>query len=128
MRVDGKPMACQVFTLRLSYSGKAVHRVLSTSGQEAFMQGHADAFRILGGIPTRHIRYDNLKPAVSQVCFGRSRVESQRWVAFRSHYAFHAFYCRPGIEGVHEKGGVEHEDGSAGRTWSRFPRSTRSRS
>ncbi|MBX9399467.1 hypothetical protein K4749_39520 [Streptomyces sp. TRM72054] len=40
----------------------------------------------LGGVPTRHIRYDNLKPAVSQVCFGRSRVEAQRWVAFRSHY------------------------------------------
>ncbi|WP_331762395.1 IS21 family transposase [Streptomyces sp. NBC_01508] len=111
VRVDGKPMACQLFTLRLSYSGKAVHRVFSTSGQEAFMQGHVDAFRILGGIPTRHIRYDNLKPAVSQVCFGRSRVESQRWVAFRSHYGFDAFYCRPGIEGAHEKGGVEHEGG-----------------
>ncbi|MGW0392082.1 IS21 family transposase [Streptomyces sp. NPDC003042] len=111
VRVDGKPMQCQLFTLRLSYSGKAVHRVFSTGGQEAFMQGHVDAFRLLGGIPTRHIRYDNLKPAVSKVCFGRSRVESQRWVAFRSHYGFDAFYCRPGIEGAHEKGGVEHEGG-----------------
>ncbi|MET8927304.1 IS21 family transposase [Streptomyces sp. NPDC004623] len=110
-RVDGKPMQCQLFTLRLSYSGKAVHRVFSTGGQEAFMQRHVDAFRLLGGIPTRHIRYDNLKPAVSKVCFGRSRVESQRWVAFRSHYGFDAFYCRPGIEGAHEKGGVEHEGG-----------------
>jgi transposase len=111
VRVDGKPMQCQLFTLRLSYSGKAVHRVFSTGGQEAFMQGHVDAFRLLGGIPTRHIRYDNLKPAVSKVCFGRSRVESQRWVVFRSHYGFDAFYCRPGIEGAHEKGGVEHEGG-----------------
>lgn len=59
--------------------------------------------------PTRHIRYDHLKPAVSQVCFGRSRLESQRWVAFRSPYGFDAFYCRPGVEGAHEKGGVEHE-------------------
>ncbi|MEU3317082.1 IS21 family transposase [Streptomyces sp. NPDC006662] len=111
VRVDGKPMQCQLFTLRLSYSGKAVHRVFSTGGQEAFMQGHVDAFRLLGGIPTRRIRYDNLKPAVSKVCFGRSRVESQRWVAFRSHYGFDAFYCRPGVEGAHEKGGVEHEGG-----------------
>ncbi|MFG2919820.1 IS21 family transposase [Kitasatospora sp. NPDC048298] len=111
VRVDGKPLQCQMFTLRLSYSGKAVHRVFSTAGQEAFMQGHVDAFRILGGVPVRHIRYDNLKPAVSQVCFGRSRVESQRWVAFRSHYGFDAFYCRPGKEGAHEKGGVEHEGG-----------------
>ena len=86
VRVDGKPVQCHLFTLRLSYSGKAVHRVFSSQSQEAFMQGHVDAFRILGGIPTRHIRYDNLKPAVSTVCFGRSRVESQRWVAFRSHF------------------------------------------
>lgn len=56
------------------------------------MQGHAEAFAVLGGIPVRHILYDNLKPAVKQVCFGRSRVESQRWVAFRSHYGFDAFY------------------------------------
>ncbi|MGW7001368.1 IS21 family transposase [Streptomyces sp. NPDC054933] len=116
VRVDGKPMQCQLFTLRLSYSGKAVHRVFSSPSQEAFMQGHLDAFRLLGGIPTRHIRYDNLKPAVSKVCFGRSRVESQRWVAFRSHYGFDAFYCRPGKEGAHEKGGVEHEGGRFRRT------------
>lgn len=68
-------------------------------------------FRVLGGVPTRHIRYDNLKPAVRQVLFGRGRVESQRWVAFRSHYGFHAFYCLPGKDGAHEKGGVEHEGG-----------------
>lgn len=111
VRVDGKPLQCHLFTLRLSYSGKAVHRVFSSQSQEAFMQGHVDAFRLLGGIPARHIRYDNLKPAVQTVCFGRSRVESQRWVAFRSHYGFDAFYCMPGIEGAHEKGGVEHEGG-----------------
>lgn len=50
------------------------------------MEGHVEAFRVLGGLPTRHIRYDNLKPAVRQVLFGRGPVESQRWVAFRSHY------------------------------------------
>ncbi len=75
------------------------------------MEGHAEAFRVLGGVPTRHIRYDNLKPAVNKVCFGRSRIESQRWTAFRSHYGFDAFYCIPGEEGAHEKGGVEHEGG-----------------
>ena len=50
------------------------------------MQGHVEAFAVVGGVPFRHIRYDNLEPAVKQVCFGRSRVESQRWTAFRSHY------------------------------------------
>ena len=80
------------------------------------MQGHVEAFAVLGGVPVRHVRYDNLKSAVSQVCFGRSRVESQRWTAFRSHYGFDAFYCMPGIEGAHEKGGVEHEGGRFRRT------------
>ncbi len=37
-------------------------------------------------------------------------------MAFRSHYGFDAFYCRPGVEGAHEKGGVEHEGGRFGRS------------
>jgi hypothetical protein len=111
VRLAGEPARCHMFTLRLSYSGKAVHRIYASQSQEAFMQGHVEAFAVLGGIPARHIRYDNLRSAVSQVCFGRSRVESQRWVAFRSHYGFDAFYCMPGKEGAHEKGGVEHEGG-----------------
>lgn len=75
----------QLFSLRLSFSGKAVHRVYATGSQEAFLEGHVEAWRVLGGVPWRHVRYDNLKPAVNEVCFGRTRVESQRWTAFRSH-------------------------------------------
>lgn len=117
VRLAGVPVKAHLFTLRMSYSGKAVHRVFASEAQEAFMEGHVEAFHVLGGVPTRHIRYDNLKPAVKQVCFGsRNRVESQRWVAFRSHYGFDAFYCLPGVEGAHEKGGVEQEGGRFRRT------------
>jgi transposase len=116
VRLAGEPVKCHLFTLRMSYSGKAVHRVFASEAQEAFMEGHVEAFRVLGGVPTRHIRYDNLKPAVNRVCFGRTRVESQRWVAFRSHYGFDAFYCLPGADGAHEKGGVEQEGGRFRRT------------
>lgn len=42
---------------------------------------------------------------------GRQRTKNNRWVLFRSHYGFDAFYCQPGIEGAHEKGGVEGEVG-----------------
>jgi hypothetical protein len=97
--------------MRLSYSGRAAHRVSLSQGQEAFLEAHVHAFARLGGVPLEQIRYDNLKPAVSRVLFGRSRVESDRWVAFRSHYGFDAFYCQPGHEGSHEKGGVEGEGG-----------------
>ncbi|WP_240654175.1 hypothetical protein [Streptomyces sp. AcE210] len=34
-------------------------------------------------------------------------METDRWIAFRSHFNIESFYCRPGIEGAHEKGGVE---------------------
>jgi len=105
-----------MFTLRLSSSGKAVHRAFGTQGQEAFLAGHLEAFAVLGGVPTVHVRYDNLKSAVSRVLFGRSRIESDRWVQFRSHYGFDAFYCQPGIKGAHEKGGVEGEGGRFRRT------------
>ena len=105
-----------LFTLRLSYSGKAIHRAYATASQEAFLDGHRYAFEQLGGIPTVHIRYDNLKAAVSRVLTGRTRVESDRWVLFRSHYGFDVFYCRPGVEGAHEKGGVEGEGGRFRRT------------
>ena len=51
----------------------------------------------------------------SQRCRGCCSVatgqETDRWVAFRSHYGFDAFYCLPGQEGGHEKGGVEGEGG-----------------
>lgn len=74
-----------LFTMRLSYSGRAVHRASLSQGQEAFLEAHVHAFERLGGVPLVQIRYDNLKPAVSRVLFGRSRIESDRWVALRSH-------------------------------------------
>jgi transposase len=61
-------------------------------------------------VPGR-VRYDNHKPAVVRVLKGRDRAESERFTALRSHYGFDSFFCRPGIEGAHEKGGVEGEIG-----------------
>ena len=106
----------QLFTLRLSHSGRAMHRAFPTQAQEAFLEGHVWAFEQLGGVPTVHIRYDNLKSAVSRVLVGRNRVESQRWTMFQSYMGFDAFYCIPGEDGAHEKGGVEGEGGRFRRT------------
>ena len=83
---------CFLFTLRLSHSGRAVHRVFASQGQEAFLEGHVAAFEALGGVPFDKIRYDNLRSAVHRVLFGRNRAESGRWLAFRAHYGFDAFY------------------------------------
>jgi len=93
-----------LFTMRLSFSGRAAHRGSLSQGQEAFLESHVYALERLGGVPLEQIRYDNLKPAVSRVLLGRTRVESDRWVAFRSHYGFDAFYCQPGHEGRSREG------------------------
>lgn len=100
-----------LFTMRLSYSARAAHRAFLTEGQEAFLEGHVYGFERLGGVPCGKLRYDNLNSAVKKVLFGRSRQENERWIAFRSHYGFEAWYCQPGHEGSHEKGGVEGEGG-----------------
>ncbi len=108
VRLAGGRVTCYLFSLRLPYSGKAVHRIFASCGQEAFSEGHVLAHRTLGGAPRSKIRYDNLKSTVAKVVgLNRARVESDRWIAFRSHFNIESFYCRPGIEGAHEKGGVE---------------------
>jgi transposase len=108
--LEGVLTKCWMFVMRLSASGKAVHRIYATQAQEAFFDGHVEAFETFGGL-VRRIRYDNLKPAVARVLRGRNREENERFVALRSHYLFDTFFCLPGLEGAHEKGGVESEIG-----------------
>jgi transposase len=112
VHLAGEQVICHLFTFRMSYSGKAVHRIFASCGQEAFFEGHVHALSVLGGVPLGKVRYDNLRSAVRQVVgLSRSRVEADRWVAFRSHYGLDVFYCQPGQAGAHEKGGVEGEVG-----------------
>jgi transposase len=108
--IAGLVVKCWMFVMRLSHSGKAFHVAFATQAQEAFLEGHVLAFEYFGGVPGR-IRYDNLKPAVIRVLKGRDRTESERFTALRSHYGFDSFFCRPGKDGAHEKGGVEGEIG-----------------
>ena len=106
----GAATEVQMFIMRLSASGRAYPRAYLNEGQEVFLDGHVRAFEHLGGVPAR-IRYDNLKAAVEKILRGRDRLESERFVALRSHYGFDSFFCQPGVKGAHEKGGVEGEVG-----------------
>jgi transposase len=108
--IDGTLTKCWMFCMRLSHSGRGFHVAFSHQAQEAFFEGHVLALEHFGGVPGR-IRYDNLKAAVAKILFGRDRTENERFLILRSHYGFDSFYCRPGIEGSHEKGGVEGEVG-----------------
>ena len=108
--VAGFLVELKLFIMRLSASGRGFARAYLNEAQEVFLDGHVAAFEHFGGTPGR-IRYDNLKAAVERVLKGRDRLESDRFVALRSHYGFDSFFCLPGIKGSHEKGGVEGEVG-----------------
>lgn len=108
--LDGELVKVSLFVIRLSASGKSFARAYLNEAQEVFLDGHVRAFDAFGGTPGR-VRYDNLKAAVVKVLKGRDRNESERFVALRSHYGFDSFFCLPGLDGAHEKGGVEGEVG-----------------
>ncbi len=108
--LEGVMVEAWMFVMRLSASGRAFHFVSFNQAQEVFIEGHVRAFEHFAGVPAR-VRYDNLKTVVVRVLKGRSRVESERFTQLRSHYLFDAFFCLPGVEGAHEKGGVEGEIG-----------------
>ncbi len=93
-----------LFFMRASFSGAAFCQASLVGTQQAFLELHVEAFDWFGGV-FEQIRFDNLTSAVKQVLKGRRRVESDRFVALRSHYLFAAAFTRPGIEGAHEKGG-----------------------
>ena len=108
--LDGEQIRLWLFVMRLSASGKAFHYVFGNQCGESFYEGHNLAFNYFGGVPGT-IRYDNLRPAVVKVLLGRDRWENTKFIALRSHYGFESFFCIPGIDGAHEKGGVEGEIG-----------------
>jgi transposase len=95
-----------VFQMRACYSGKEFHMAFRHQNQQAFLEGHIAAFNYFGGV-FKIIRYDNLTSAVKKVFRGRKRFETDRFIAMRSHYLFDAVFCLPGLQGAHEKGGVE---------------------
>jgi transposase len=106
----GAAVTVHLFVMRASFSGAAFCQASLVESQQAFLELHVQAFGWFGGVYPE-VRYDNLTSAVKKVLKGRRRVESDRFVALRSHYLFASQFTTPGLEGAHEKGGVEGEVG-----------------
>lgn len=104
----GDEQKVYVFCMRSMGSGAGFHCAYLHATQQAFLEAHELAFAWFGGV-FRRLRYDNLKSAVKKVLRGQRREETERFIAFRSHWGFESEFCTPG-EG-HEKGGVEGEGG-----------------
>lgn len=102
--LNGQKAKVQLFAMCLMGSGLRFVRAYPTQGQEAFFDGHVQAFEFFEGIP-QIVRYDNLKTAVHKVLKGRNRVEQQAFIALKSHYIYEASFCN--VAKGNEKGGVE---------------------
>jgi len=108
--LGGVAVRVHLFVMRASFSGAAFCQASLVETQQAFLELHVQAFEWFGGV-FAEIRFDNLKSAVKKVLKGRRRVESDRFVALRSHYLFESQFATAGLQGAHEKGGVEGEVG-----------------
>jgi transposase len=112
--IAGQHVTAQLFIMRLCYSRGLFVMAFPTQKQEAFFQGHVQAFHHFRGVPQR-ITYDNLKAAVRRILEGRNRQEQEAFIVFRSHYLFTSHFCTPGQ--AHEKGRVEDGVGFARRNF-----------
>ena len=106
--IGGERRKVWEFAMRSMASGGAFHRAYYHATQQAFLEAHELGFRYFGGVFGR-LRYDNLKSAVRKILRGYQREETERFVAFRSHWGFQAEFCNPARG--NEKGGVEGEAG-----------------
>lgn len=112
--IAGVPQTVQLFVMRLNYSRRSFVMAFPAQKQEAFFEGHVQAFAHFGGVPHR-LSYDNLAVAVKILVEGRIREEQRAFIAFRSYSLFSSHFCTPG-QG-HEKGGVEHSVGFCRRNF-----------
>jgi transposase len=99
-----------LFLMRSCFSGACFVMAFESQCQQAFFEGHVHALDWFSGVFTT-IRYDNLAAAAKKTLKGRHRVENERFTALRSHYLYESWFTLVGIEGAHEKGGVEGEVG-----------------
>lgn len=106
--LEGERQKVQVFCLRSMASGGAFHRVYRHASQQAFLEAHELAFAYFGGV-FKLLRYDNLTAAVKKILRGYRREETERFIAFRSHWGYQSEFCNP--DSGNEKGGVEDENG-----------------
>ena len=112
--LGGEEVQLKFFCMRSKYSGKHFVRFYPCERQQAFFDGHMEAFRFFGGIFLVLI-YDNLTTAVEKVLRGKARVEREAFGRFHAYYNFTPRFCNPGSG--NEKGGVEGLVGFARRNY-----------
>jgi transposase len=113
-RLGGCDRKLYFFSMRSMASGDAFHCVYPHATQQALLEAHEKALVYFGGV-FRTLRYDNMKSLVKKILRGYQRPETERMIAFRSHWGFQSEYCNPASG--NEKGGVEGELGRFRRNY-----------
>ena len=113
-KLGGEARKLQFFAMRSMGVGDAFHRAYTHATQQALLEAHEHAFAYFGGV-FQTLRYDNMTSLVKKILRGQQRVETERIIAFRSHWGFQSEYCNPASG--NEKGGVEGELGWFRRNW-----------
>lgn len=108
VKLNGDARKLYLFAMRSMASGDAFHYAYPHATQQALLDAHEKAFAYFGGV-FRTLRYDNMKSVVKKILRGYQRIETDRMIAFRSHWGFQSQYCNP--SSGNEKGGVEGELG-----------------
>jgi len=114
VKLGGEACKLQFFAMRSMGSGDAFHRAYTHATQQALLEAHEHAFDYFGGV-FQKLRYDNMASLVKKILRGYQRIETDRIIAFRSHWGFQSEYCNPASG--NEKGGVEGELGWFRRNW-----------
>jgi transposase len=113
-KLGGEACKLQFFAMRSMGSGDAFHRAYTNATQQALLEAHEHAFDYFGGV-FQKLRYDNMASVVRKILRGYQRIETERIIAFRSHWGYQSEYCNPASG--NEKGGVEGELGWFRRNW-----------
>ncbi|NBO55642.1 MAG: IS21 family transposase, partial [Actinobacteria bacterium] len=114
--IDGERTKVHIFEMRLNYSRKKFVMAVRAANMESFMEAHVRAFEFFQGVPER-LTYDNLGLAVVRVGKGKDRTLTKKFKELMGFYSFESNFCTVGLEGAHEKGGVEGGIGFSRRNW-----------
>jgi transposase len=102
--LDGVETVVQLFSMRLSYSGRTFARTSLREDRPSLFTGLLAAFAAFGGLP-RYAVFDNAKTAVTRILRGRDRKQNNAFAEFRGALALRVEFAAP-AKG-NEKGGVE---------------------
>jgi transposase len=102
--LDGVETVVQLFSMRLSYSGRTFARTSLREDRPSLFAGLLAAFEAFGGLP-RYAVFDNAKTAVTRILRGRDRKQNDAFAGFCGALALRVEFAAP-AKG-NEKGGVE---------------------